>query len=40
MKYISELIEKLQIQLKQAGGGRIVITSKEIVSINLGPENE
>lgn len=40
MKYISELIEKLQIQLKQAGGGRIVITSEEIVSIELGPEHE
>lgn len=40
MKYISELIEKLQIQLKQAGGGQIVITSKEIVSIKLGPEHE
>jgi len=40
MKYISKLIKKLQTQLKQAGGGRIVITSKEIVSINLGPEHE
>jgi len=40
MKYISELIEKLQIQLKQASGGRIVITSEEIVSIKLGPEHE
>jgi len=40
MKYLTELIEKIQIQLKQAGGGRIVITSKEIVSVNFGPENE
>lgn len=40
MKYITELIEKLQIQLKQAGGGRIVITSEKIISIKLGPEHE
>ena len=40
MEYVTDLIEKLQIQLKQAGGRRIVITSKEIVSINLGPEHE
>lgn len=40
MKELIKEIQILQDRLIAAGGGRIVITSKEIVSINLGPEHE